>query len=472
MGRTGAIFLFLLTLTMGNIFAQVEGGIPDDRLVVEGFQLKGNKVTKSHIIVREMLCQVGDTLLKMELISTLQLSRANLLNTSLFNFVYMDVQHLQGNRIIVEVEVTERWYIWPVPIVEYAERNFNEFIKNREWDKMVYGLWLKWNNFRGRNELLTGKIRLGYINEYALAYRIPNLGKKQQHGISNGFNINHQNEVSAATLNNMPWEFRSPVHPAQIRYNAFSKYMFRPRHYSIHTLRLDYYSYVIADTVAALNPDYLGGSRTGLKYFSLRYQFVHDVRDSRVYPLEGFMVKIIGEKLGLGLIDDFPYQSYLFTGVVMFHHQLAGRVYFYNTTKGRYSSEKRLPHVLNKALGYHEWLSAYEPYVIDGSDYFISSYNLKFQVLKPTVWNVPRIRMEQFNKIHFAMYVNLFADAGYVNNEWPGPTNTLVNNLQFSAGIGVDLVTYYDQVLRVSYAINRIGEHGFFFHLKTPFLNW
>ena len=108
----------------------------------------------------------------------------------------------------MHVIVTERWYIWPVPILEYAERNFSTFIKNREWDKINYGAWLQWNNFRGKNELLAGKIRLGYINEYALSYSMPNIGKKQQHGASVGFNLNQQNEVFVATENNKPLEYK------------------------------------------------------------------------------------------------------------------------------------------------------------------------------------------------------------------------------------------------------------------------
>ena len=39
-------------------------------------------------------------------------------------------------------------------------------------------------------------------------------------------------------------------------------------------------------------------------------------------------------------------------------------------------------------------------------------------------------------------------------------------------GLGVDLVTYYDQVIRVDFAINRYGEYGVFFHLETPFYRW
>ena len=61
---------------------------------------------------------------------------------------------------------------------------------------------------------------------------------------------------------------------------------------------------------------------------------------------------------------------------------------------------------------------------------------------------------------------------GYVNNVFPDPTNFMVNSWQFSTGVGFDFVTYYDQVLRIDYAINRYGQHGLFFHIETPFYRW
>ena len=88
--------------------AQDQLVIPDDRLVVEGFEILGNKVTKDPIILRELLFGIGDTILKMDLITAFHRSRENLLNTSLFNFVNLDAIHLPGNRIIVEITVTER----------------------------------------------------------------------------------------------------------------------------------------------------------------------------------------------------------------------------------------------------------------------------------------------------------------------------------------------------------------------------
>jgi outer membrane protein assembly factor BamA len=446
--------------------------IADDKLVIHDIRIKGNDVTHESIILRELIFSVGDTVPKMELIPSLQRSRENLLNLALFNFVYLNVDHLEANRIDVIVEVTERWYIWPIPILEYADRNFDTFIQNRDWDKINYGVWLKWNNFRGRNELLTGKLRLGYVKEYALSYTKPNLGKRQSHGVSVNFNINKQNEVNVATVNNRPLEYQPRDLPAYSRINASVHYTYRRKYYTTHSLRLEYYDFRVSDSVAIVNPNYLGGGSTRNNYFMLSYLFSYDVRDSKVYPLEGLNIKLRAEQIGLGLIEDFKTPAFRFTGIMMYHQKIANRIYFYNATKARYSSEKILPHFLSEALGYEANLSGYEPYVIDGSDYVITKYNMKFQVVKPSSYTIPFIRMTQFNKIHYAVYVNLFADAGYVNNDFPNPTNTMVNTWQFSAGAGIDLVTYYDQVFRIDYAINRYGEHGFFLHIETPFSRW
>ena len=472
---TKAIHIFMVSLLLGHALeslAQESFTIDDDKLIVNEVLIKGNKVTKDQIILRELVFEIGDTILKMDLLPFIQRSKENLLNLALFNFVSFDVSHSPGNRITIHIDVTERWYIWPVPILEYADRNFSEFVKNREWDKINYGAWLKWNNFRGRNDLLTAKIRLGYIKQYALAYSIPNLGKRQRHGLSTGFNVNQQDEIIIASVHNKPEEYKPQEAPAMTRLNSFLAYQYRRKHYGRHVMRLEYYDYRVSDSVAIENPNFLGGGNSRLNYFFLSYEFNYDIRDSQVYPLEGFRVSIKAQQVGLGIISDFEYPTIRLTGLLMFHQKLHNRIYFYNTTKGRVSSEKYMPYILNRALGYNENLSGYEPYVMDGSDYFISKYNLKFQLVKPTTYTIPFIGMKQFNKIHYAFYFNLFADVGYVNNLFPDPTNTMLNNWQYSVGGGLDFVTYYDQVFRIDFALNRYGEYGFFFHIETPFSRW
>jgi len=445
--------------------------VTDDKLVIHDILISGNKVTHESVILRELIFSAGDTVFKMKLLPALQRSKENLLNLALFNFVFLNVNHLGNNLIDVTIKVTERWYIWPVPILEYADRNFNTFIKNWDWEKINYGAWLKWLNFRGRNELLTAKIRLGYVKEYALAYSKPNLGKNQTHGITASFNVNQQNEVFISTVNNRPVEYEPVDIPAQTRLNASVKYTYRRKFFTSHFLRIDYYDFQVADSVAIVNSNYLGDGATRQNYFLLTYQLNYDVRDSKVYPLEGYNVKFRAEQIGLGLTD-FEYPAFRLTGILMYHQKIVNRLYFFNATKARFSTEKTMPYFLDKALGYNENLRGYEPYVIDGSDYVLTMYNFKIQVVKPNSFTLPIIPMEQFNKVHYAVYVNVFADAGYVNNEFPNPTNTMVNTWQFSAGAGIDLVTYYDRVFSIDYVINRYGEHGFFFRVETPFAKW
>jgi outer membrane protein assembly factor BamA len=470
-----AIKLFVVCFLLCHVTEAVSQDslvIVDDKLVIHDILISGNKITHESVILRELIFSPGDTVFKMQLIPSLQRSRENLLILSIFNFVNLNVKHLGDNVIDVTVEVTERWYIWPVPILEYADRNFSTFIENWDWEKINYGAWLKWNNFRGRNELLTAKVRLGYVKEYGLAYSKPNLGKNQTHGISGGFNVNQQNEVFIETANNQPVEYEPLDIPAQVRWNVFSQYTYRRKYFASHSLRFEYFDYQISDSVAIVNSNYLGDGATKQQFFMLTYQFNYDVRDSRVYPLEGYNVRFKAEQLGLGMIPDFDHRTFRLTGILMWHQKIVNRLYFYNATKARFSTEKTMPYFLDRALGYNENLRGYEPYVIDGSDYVLSLYNLKIQVIKPNSYTIPFIGMEQFNKIHYALYVNLFADFAYVNNDFPNPTSTMVNTWQFSAGGGIDLITYYDQVFSIYYAINRYGEHGFFFQVETPFSRW
>jgi len=313
---------------------------------------------------------------------------------------------------------------------------------------------------------------LGYIKQYALAYSFPNLGKNPRHGVSSGVNMNQQDVVYLATRHNQPVEYKPLEAPAQVRYNAYANYRYRRKHFTIHSLGISYYDYQVTDSVAIVNPNYLGGGSDRLNYFVLAYNFNYDIRDSKIYPLEGFNVKVRAEQIGLGLISDYAYPAFRLTGVLMYHQKLANRFYFNNASKFRLSTEKNIPHVLNRALGYNENLSGYEDYVIDGSDYLVTKYNLKLQVIKPSSFTIPLLGVKQFSKVHYALYFNVFADAGYVNNNFPDPTNTMVNIWQFSVGAGFDLVTYYDLVFRVDYAINRYGEHGIFIHVETPFARW
>jgi hypothetical protein len=61
-----------------------------------------------------------------------------------------------------------------------------------------------------------------------------------------------------------------------------------------------------------------------------------------------------------------------------------------------------------------------------------------------------------------------FFDSGYVNNNFTDPENVaLSNRYLFGGGVGLDIVTYYDLVLRLEYSINDRGDAGFFVNAKV-----
>jgi hypothetical protein len=78
------------------------------------------------------------------------------------------------------------------------------------------------------------------------------------------------------------------------------------------------------------------------------------------------------------------------------------------------------------------------------------------------------INNEKFSLIHYALYVNFFADFGYVHDDIFFKDNPYSNNLLAGAGIGLDLVTYYDKVFRTEFSINRQGDTGVYLHLIAP----
>ena len=472
------IVRYIFILLMGCVFLYQGFGqegrtIPDDRLYINDIVIEGNKITKKNIFLREMAFSIGDTIKKMELIPAFERSRENLLNLSLFNFVTLDAKHYPGNSIDVEIKVQERWYIWPTPVFEHGDRNLSSFLKEPEWSKLNYGVWLKWNNFRGRNELLNAKIRLGYKEQYVLQYEKPNLGVNENHKVSLSYSLSRQHRVHYLTRNNIPVFFRDDEEYALSSADAFIAYSFRPELYSQHRLRLHFIDDWTNDSVAILNPNFFGDGFTRYRHFKMDYVFTYDIRDSKIYPLEGEALKFKVQRLGLGIIRDYPFNNWEAEAAVFYHKKLSQRFYFANVAKGKISSNKEVPLVQQKALGYSENMTGYDDYVIDGTDYFVNKVILKYQLLRPTAFSIPFLNIKQFSKTYLAIYLNLLGDIGYVNNlNNPHPSNFMVNEIQYSGGLGIDFVTYYDKVFSIEYAINRYGMRGFFFRVETPFFEW
>ncbi|MBO9683259.1 MAG: hypothetical protein J7502_11425, partial [Flavisolibacter sp.] len=61
-----------------------------------------------------------------------------------------------------------------------------------------------------------------------------------------------------------------------------------------------------------------------------------------------------------------------------------------------------------------------------------------------------------------------FVNSGYVYKTSRGENN-LTNRFIYSGGIGLDVVTYNDFVIKIEWSFNRLGENGLYLHQRNDF---
>lgn len=452
----------------------VSGNTQTEYIIISEILITGNTVTKEHIILRELTFSKGDTLLKNEIGKKITRSRQNLLNTSLFNYIIIDTISTGSDKVCVKISLEERWYLWPYLILEHADRNFSSFIHEKDWNRINYGIYIIKYNFRGRNETLKFKVRLGYREQYKILYSNPNFDKKQKSGLESSINYYRQKEVAYRTLNNKLVYYKENERYVRETVSSSVTYSYRYKLYNKHNLTIGYVNSSVVDSIADLNFDYFSNGSEDMAYFTLGYKYARDMRDSKIYPLSGYYFTSGLIKYGLGLVKEQSCNNLYAVSSYVYHVPLLKRSYFATGIKVRKSFGNDHPYYLNSALGFSDYLRGYEYYVIDGHDYYINRNNLKYVLLPTRIKQINIIPFSKFNKIHYSIYFNLFFETGYVVDKFVSDKNNndLVNKFLYSGGLGIDLVTYYDNVIRIEYSINGEGESGFFIHYGASLLNF
>ncbi len=469
------LMLFSLTgYAAKNASGQVvEFPAPDSLVVVDRIVLEGNRITRDHIIARELVFAVGDTLSISVLRGLIESSRENLQNTLLFNFVDAKIK-LSGKGIpgaTITFMFTERWYVWPWPVIDFADRNFNTWwSENRDLSRMSYGIALKWENFRGRKENLEFTAIFGYEELYGFDYTIPYLNREETIGLAFGASYGRSGEVPVKSEHDKLVYYKDDDDVIDV-VSARMNLIIRKAIYNTHVIRLAYDNRNFDDTLLAINPAFSVGNSSNLQYLTLAYQFKSDHRDYRAYPLEGYYFDAELGKHGLGLLDNGGLDVFYASATFRKYFRLSGRWFYASGLNARFSNDREQPFFMNRAIGYgRDIVRGYEYYVVHGNNFGIFKNNVKFALLPTRTFNIDFIRSEKFSRVHYAFYLNAFIDMGYADNLRPlqSAGNELENTLLVGYGLGLDLVTYYDIVVRIEYAFNRMNEHGLFLHFMAP----
>lgn len=467
------LLLFLSSIV--SFQATKAQGVPDSIKIDSGnyfinlIIIQGNKVTKPHIIQREIIIREGARYDSGELQSKLKQSRLNLLNTALFNFVNVEPIKVGKDSLNIRFIFTERFYTWPFPIFELADRNFNAWWLNKDWSRTNYGFYIVRENFRGRKETLKLKFRFGFSQQFGIAYNVPFINKKQTIGFGTGVTYSANNEIIFSTINDKTIFFKNVKEKVRRELGANISFNGRKGIFYSQSLQIKYNNIWIDDTLAKLNPDYLLNRRNFLEFFSVSAIIRDDHRNIKAYPLTGHYMDLEINKIGLGILSGEKVDLINLQGTARKFWKLYPRIYSSAGLKIKISGTAKQPYYIQRGLGYSDYVRGYEYYVIDGQNFYLIKSAIKYELIKPRTEKIAFLKSTKFNTFHYAVYTGIFFDGGYVRNRFPQINNKLSNQFLPGYGVSLDYVTYYDAVLRIEYSFNKMGESGFYFHMLAPF---
>ena len=421
--------------------------------------------------MRELTFSEQDTLSLSRLTEMLKTSRQNLFNTRLFNFVTIDtfstgIQY----HIDVRIDLAERWYIWPIPFFEISDRNFNVWWETKDLQKLTYGIDFTFFNVRGRNETLKILTHFGYNQKFGFVYKMPYLNSKKTIGVAFGAGLELSRELPVVTKNNEPVYIRNNLTYLKKLISGSGELIFRPDFYSTHTFRTGYSCFTFDSSVTKI-PGFVINKSDIQQFITFNYLYRNDRRDVQYYPLKGYCLEF---ELNHSVPYSTAFNSYFRTNLRIYL-PLSNRWFLATGLSGKLSFEKEQPYYLQRGLGYlRDYVRGYEYYVVDGQHYMLFKSNLKFALLPPYVGKISFLGSSKFNTVPIAIYLNAFLDMGYVYNyseSSPGiidDGNTLENCLLVGYGLGIDLATYYDVVVRIEASMNRMGLPGIYLHFVAP----
>ena len=441
---------------------------PEEQVMIGRVFLMGNKRTQERIIRRELSFTEGETWGKELLIEALELDKRKLANLRLFNTVELDLAPVNKNTVDVVVRVTERWYVWPSVIFQLSDRSFNEwwFNQNHDFSRIEYGGGLDWYNVRGANERLSIKAQLGFNKKLRFSYKFPYIDEAQITGLSLESSYTTSNWINHRSIDNRQ-DFMSSEDIIYSDLYMAATLSRRPDYYNTHYLKVSYNNRTIGDTVALANPDFFLDGATQQQFFRISYQLTHDQRDVFAYPLDGKFWEVGIHQQGLGLVSNF-HRTQLYSTYAQYW-PLKEKLFVASRTSGHLSFPEKQPYNLFQTLGYgRDFVRGYELQVIEGQHFFLNKTNLKYRLLRQRIDLGRLMPLSQFRQIPIDIYLKTYFDQGYVWNSLPYEDNQrLINRYLFGTGLGLDIVTFYDAVLRIEYSRNREGDWAFYYGFRA-----
>jgi outer membrane protein insertion porin family len=409
--------------------------LADSALTVSKIVIVGNETTKEYVILREMTLKVGGSLDA----AALERDQKQIYSLELFNKVDIDCT-VEGSQATVFVRVSERWYLWPLPVLGF---------KYRDLKKIFYGVSFNHQNFRGRNEKVRASAVFGYDGWFNLAYQNPKLTSDDDIFFRGEFGFYHVLNLDVAESQ---YDQRVVMGDVSVG-KRFGLYL---------TLLglAGYNRWEVSDpqhgrTVSPSGKD---------NFISLGFSMTYDRRDIHEYPTSGSFVAVSAMKSGLGESDVNLFRW----GVDLRDYEpLGSDISVCGHTFGSFLSGGISPSYLHAFFGYETRLRGYFSRVLEGEDLVGGTIEVRVPILKPRYQTVSiRYLPDEFSVWRYGLSAGIFADAG---TTWY--RRDIVFKVPWYAGYGVGLhfLLPYSLVVRTEYALNQHGQGEFILDFDASF---
>ncbi|MGI9138868.1 MAG: POTRA domain-containing protein [Sediminibacterium sp.] len=451
--KVSSFFLLSIICLSTSLKAQVR---------INTIQIEGNQRTKSYILLRELPYHVGDQISKDSLAILNTLSKQQLVNTSLFLLVNVTPSFpLKNDSSVVDIniQVKERWYFLPRPYFKWVDRNFSQWWneQNRSLDRVNYGINLSQNNATGNNDKLVLGFIGGYTQQNIIRYQLPFFDKKLKFGLAGGWQNYNQKEINYTTENDKQ-VFAKTIDVVRKGYRANVNLLYRPNLFERHSVQLGYGNEELSDSGFLIQPKYLASHKKTMNYADLSVSFTKIAFDYNAYPTHGNGTELIA-------FQRFSKEASLTS--IQFRklkaHSFSKHNFIFIESNSIVKFLPNYNYLDSRLLGYGNLqMNGLEYYVVEGNAGSILKTSLHHALGSFTVKNP--ITQKFLPEVKYDFWLRIFTNLGYVYSEHPLNSNKLSNTLIRTAGIGLDVISIYDFVLKIDYSVNQLGDKGVYLH--------
>ncbi len=436
------LYRLLAFLWILHTAATAQTSIPADISfsgIIDSVFVSGNLTTKTYIILDEMTLRPGSVVTP----QAVEYDRNRIYSLGLFNRVDMTLDTLQGLRILF-VDVSERWYLIPVPIFGFRDGDVK---------RPFYGGGVLHNNVGGRNQKIFGSIVFGHNPSLSLFFSNPQISREHALYFSSSVaysRIRNKSEVAAQTSGDFDENHFDIDATIGKRFSLYESGGFR---LGYQIVEIDQYQPGL--TVSPTGKDaYLAGT----------LNYVYDSRDLKEYASSGRFTSLSVTKYGFGTSDvNFARFGADIRGYIPLSEfvSLAGRAH------GSIVSGGFIPTYSHAFFGYGERIRGNFRKVYEGENLLGTSVELRIPIMRPRTIHFRLMSLPpEFSFWRIGVSFAFFADAGAT---WYRGDKLTFNSFASGYGGGFHFQLPYSLAVRTEFALNEYGKGQFIFDVRTSF---